>query len=177
MDTHLDTLASYGFQHHWKFEVMDNASLMVPIRLSQGEVLCIARLHPDIFEFRSLFPFRVPESKQMLMMDFVSRINCHALVATMYFDRANGEIGVEAATPVATGWLCPAVIDPIVRINLAAVECWLPGVAAVCYSDVSPNTAIAMCSAPWPIAAVVGDAVKRLESFGDDGNQGDQSDR
>jgi hypothetical protein len=171
VDTYLDILASYGFQHDWKFEVADNTSLTVPIKLARGEVLCIARLYPDIFEFRSLLPFRVPESKRTLMMDFVSRINCHALVATLFFDCANGEIGVETAAPVATGWLCPAVIDPIVRINLAAIDRWLPGVAAVCYSDVSPNTAIALCGAPCPIAAVVGEAVKKLESFGDDEDQ------
>jgi hypothetical protein len=169
----LDAVAAYGFQHHWKFEVVDDATLMVPIRLSQSEVICVARLQPETFEFRSRFPFRVAESKRMLIADFASRVNCHSAVAQLYLDHTQGEIGIATALPVDVGWLCPAMIDRIVHINLAAAERWLSGAAAVCYSDVSPHAAIELCGAPYPVALAIGEAAKQLESFGG-GNQSDQ---
>jgi hypothetical protein len=171
MHTDLDAVYAYCLQQDWRVEDADDTTLWVRKTFSCGLIHADAHVRQERFTFRSQFPVVVPELRRRLMMEFAMQANRDSDYAFMYLDHATGEIGVTTGTPVAMGYLCPAVIDLVVGSNLIAIDRWLPGVAAVCYCDISPKTAIAMCSAPCPIAAAVGEAVKNLESFGDDDDQ------
>ncbi len=138
MQADLDAFAAYCFQREWPFEVIDEATLAMRQKISQGELYCIARVQPRYLIFRSRYPFVAPESRRVSVAEFAARVNFQSVFAAVYLNAIDGEIGVTTAIPVAEGYLCSAVIDPVVKFNLAMAKHWLPSVAAVCLPDVAP---------------------------------------
>ena len=139
MQADLDAFAAYCFQREWPFEVNDDTTLAIRRKVSHGELLCTARVQPNYFIFRSRYPFVAPESKRVSVAEFAARVNFQSSFAAVYLNASDGEIGVTTAIPVGEGYLCSAVIDPVVRLNLAMAEQWLSSVAAMCLPDVAPS--------------------------------------
>lgn len=135
MQADLDALAAYCVQREWPFEVVDEATLAMQEKISRGELYCTARVQLRYLIFRSRYPFVAPESKRASVAEFVARVNFESDFPVIYLNASDGEIGVTTSIPVGEGYLCPAVIDPVVRRNLAMAEQWLPHVAAMCAPD------------------------------------------
>lgn len=168
MPADLDALAAYCVEHGWRFDITDDMRLLIHLRLSYGASLCVASVQSGTFLFRSHFPFDIPETKRLLMAEFAARVNCQSPYGMLYFDPANGMVGVSTSIPLETGHLYSALVDLVVCRNLAAAERWLPGIAAVCFSDVSPKAAMVRCQPHDLIAAVVEEAIDRLNSNDDE---------
>lgn len=168
MQCDLDAFVAFCFQHDWLFDVADDATLTTRRHISQGDVLCMARVEPQYFIFRSRYPFSVPESKRMLVAEFAARVNHHSAFGTMDLDFADGAIEITTAIPLEEGHLCSALISPVVQLNLIAADQWFGGVVGVCFSDVAPRIAFEQCRTRYSIAQVVERAMERFESENDE---------
>jgi hypothetical protein len=165
-----DALIAYCFEAEWVFDLINSTALVVHRQVSQGELTCVAGVDPGYFVFRSLYPFWVPKVKRVQAAEFVARVNYPLTFGNLFLNLRNGEIGFATALPVEEGHLCPALIDPVVQLNLTSADQWFPGVMAVASTDIAPQRAIELCIA-CSITEVIAHASDLLE--GDDDEEDD----
>jgi hypothetical protein len=161
-------VAAYMAQHGWRaLEWGDGATLVVPIDLPNGRVRCLANVTHQRFLFHSFYPFTAPTAKRMLVAEFVVRANYHiadSVDGVLDFDLSDGEIGFKTRVTCEGSAPSPTLVATVVRAHLDMADRLLPGVAAVCFTDIMPRAAVEQCVRINSLAAVAARANQLLEA-------------
>jgi hypothetical protein len=148
----LGIAATYCSQRGWRFEQADEHSLIFGVEEANGDLLCVAEVSGERFILRAIYPFIVPRQKRGVMGLFVARANYRTEIGQLDFDETEGEIGLKtgvAGDILALGLSGFAIVA---ERHLRTANQWLPGVAAICFNDMSPAAALRLGEETYSLA-------------------------
>lgn len=159
-----EAITVYFRQRKWQFERIDERAFTLTRPTPNGEVACLAHLGDHFFAFHSIYPFFVPAAKRLRAAQFASLANCRTPIGTLELDLFSGELGCKTGLAIESRKLSLMLVAAIVEPNLQVADRWLPGAAAVCFSDVGPQAAIDQCSGVFAVAEIVARACELLDA-------------
>ncbi|MDJ0734407.1 MAG: YbjN domain-containing protein [Nostocaceae cyanobacterium] len=129
----------------WQFvKIPETSTLHLLFRGENGQWTCYAtaREQQQQFVFYSICPINTPENKSLPITEFITRANYGMIMGNFEFDFTDGEIRYKTGIDVEGDRLSFALIKQMVYANVMMMDEYLPGIAAVIDSDVSPADAI-----------------------------------
>lgn len=154
---------AYFHQSGWTFERVDQSAVVAPIDTERGRLMCIASVNDQRFLCESRYSFVVPQMKRMLVAEFATRANCQIEEGSISMNLDDGDVGVRTSFALGGCDWNPAVVGSVMRHHLEIADRWLPGVAVVCFADISPQRALRLCTTTTPVSEVIDQASKLLD--------------
>ena len=130
-----DTVALNLYEQGWPFEVVDDVTLTVRLRLAGRVLHCTLTTPQGAFVMTSRFPRNVPADKREQVLGMVARDTCRPVASSLYLDPDTGETGVKTAMPVEDGYLSYAGVGWVIGCNLQSAEEWIALLEETCGSD------------------------------------------
>lgn len=150
MNQRLGIVARYCAQYGWLYEQADEDTLVFGVEESNGDLLCVAEVSKKRFILRAVYPFTVPRQKRGVMMLFVARANLKTEIGQLDFNESDGEIILKTGVAGDIAALGLAGFAIAADRHLRTANQWLPGIAALCFNDISLAAALRlgaeMCS-------------------------------
>jgi len=78
-----------------------------------------------------------------VVAEYLARANWQLLIGNFEVNFANGQVRYRTSVDVKGGTLTPTMITNMIRINIAMMERYLPGLNKVAFGNASPAAAIA----------------------------------
>ena len=115
-----------------------------------GKWTCYAQAKEDQeqFVFYSVCPVNAAKDKMNVLSEFITRANYGLIIGNFELDYNDGEIRYKTSIDVEGDRLSKALLEQLVYANLTITDRYLPGVMAVLYGDVDPETAILQVETP-----------------------------
>lgn len=129
----------------WKFTPIEGKSMLqLGFSGRNGNWTCVARAHDDKQQvvFLSICAVKVPEAKRHRVAEFLTRANYGLIIGNFEMDYEDGEIRYKTSVDVGEDRLQAEIMKPLVYINVAMMDRYLPGIMAVTHGNVSPADAI-----------------------------------
>ncbi|HEV2237764.1 MAG TPA: hypothetical protein VGR57_13985 [Ktedonobacterales bacterium] len=164
MNASLQVVAEYCDERGWPYDAVSEHALMSRLNLPEAELVCTADATARQFVFLTYYPITVPELKRHLMAEFVARANDPAEAGNLTLDLEDGVIAYRSSVALDVSAFGVALVSSVIERHLEAAPLWLPGIAGVCYLDMSPLAALAHCDAPWPVDEVMRQANDRMSA-------------
>lgn len=155
MEHWIKVMATYFRQAGWTFDQVSESALGMSVEVSNGHLLCTAEASERSFIVYSLYPFTVPRSKRMLVAEFIVRANYRTELGALDLDLDDGEVGFKSGIAIEGSQLSPTLIASAMQLHLSTADRWFAGVAAVCFTDVTPRIALQHCIDRFSIPQVV----------------------
>ena len=140
-----DTVEEFFESHGWSYATeKDNFILSTSVAGNNGRWNCFAQVREEQeqFIFYSIFPVNASEDKLDALAEFITRANFGLSIGNFELDYSDGEIRFRTSIDVEGDRLSVALVEQLVRNNLAITDRYLPGVMAVLYGMVEPEVAI-----------------------------------
>lgn len=145
-----ETMTRFFDEASWKYiQVEGKAILQLACRGENGRWMCIAQAKDDLDRmlFFSVLETNVPENRRALVSEFLTRANYGLALGNFEMDFGDGEVRYKTSIDVAGGQLTTGMVATMVRVNLAMMDLYLPGIMSVIYGDTSPADAVARAEA------------------------------
>jgi hypothetical protein len=160
-------VAEYCRESQLPFERMGDNVVVFSVEEPNGDLLSVADANRQRFILQTLYPFLVPRQKRRAMCTFTARASYKVEIGALTFDEADGEIGFRTGIQGDVAELGAGFLAAVIEHHLLIATQWLPGVAAVCFNDVSPVAALQLCSGLSAVTDVIEHAIDGLA----DGNE------
>jgi hypothetical protein len=102
-----------------------------------------AREEQSEFVFYSIYPLHAPQDKREAAAEYLTRINYGLFIGNFEMDFDDGEIRYKTSIDVEDDPLTPALIRPVIYVNLLNMDRFLPGLEAVLTGELTPQAASA----------------------------------
>ncbi|HLP91055.1 MAG TPA: hypothetical protein VK184_21035 [Nostocaceae cyanobacterium] len=139
------TIVDFFTQEKWRFIVVpEEMAIYMNIQGNNGQWYCSAKTRedPPQFVFYSISPILAPESKRLIISEFIARANYDVIIGNFELDFSNGEIRYKTSTNVENGNLSFTCIKDLVYTNIVMMDQYLPGIISIINGDVSAESAI-----------------------------------
>ena len=99
------------------------------------------------FLFYSVCPLNAPAAQLPAVLDFLNRANHSLAIGSFEMNPDTGEIRLRTSLPLGAGPVNVDWLRPILHLNVAVMDLYLPGLVAVVWGNASPAEAIARIEA------------------------------
>jgi hypothetical protein len=164
MNASLRVVADYCDERDWPFDVVSEHALMFRMDLPEAELVCTVDATARQLVFLTYYPIAVPALKRHPMAEFVARANDPAEVGNLTLDLDDGVVAYRSSLALDVSAFGSALVSSVIERHLEAAPLWLPGIAGVCYLDMSPWAALAHCGGPWSVDEVMQQANDRMSA-------------
>ena len=145
MEHAVAVLEAYCRRRGWMVEWADEATLVMSIDVEHGRLFCTVAVDDRRLVVESLYSFVVPPSRRILAAEFAARANRRIEVGALAVDLDDGEVGCKTGVAIAGERWDLALAGSLMEEHLQMADRWLPGVAALCYADLTPRAALELC--------------------------------
>jgi hypothetical protein len=142
----LQAIINFFTKDDWGFtKIKGEPVLQLLFQGQNSQWTCYAKAREELsqFVFYSICPANVPESKRLVMAEFVTRANSGMIIGNFELDFTDGEIRYKTSIDVSGDNLSLAIIKNLVYSNVMMMDEYLPGIIAVIETGVEPESAIA----------------------------------
>jgi hypothetical protein len=131
-------------------EVEPDATWQLTFKGSQGLWTCYAQVREEFLQFTlySICPVNVPESKRAAVAELLTRANCYAQLGNFEMEFDSGEVRYRTSLSLDSDILEPALLRPLVYVNVNMMDRFIPAIMAVCYSEQTPLVALQSTGIP-----------------------------
>jgi hypothetical protein len=131
------TVVEFFQDHQWSFSQVLPSVLQLPFEGENGTWDCQAQVWETEkrFNFYSVMPSKVPESKRRDIAEFLTRTNYGLLLGNFELDFADGEIRYKTSIDVEGSRLDAALIRQLVHTNVLTMDHYLPGILQLLNQD------------------------------------------
>ena len=132
-------------EDEWPFNLLEEESVIsIVFQGENGQYACFAKAREDSnqFIFYTVCPINAPTNRRRDAAEFLARANHGLIIGNFEMDFDDGEIRYKTSIDVEDNGLNSALIKPLVYANILTMDQYLPGIAAVIYSDTAPAEAI-----------------------------------
>jgi hypothetical protein len=130
----LEAVAAFLDAAGWEYEQDSSAPLLYLHFVGEtGDWPCAAFVLEEQrrFAFFSRLPVTVPESVRPAMAEFITRANFGMAVGCFEMDFADGDLRFKTSLDTGGEPLTDALLEPLIWLNVATMERYLPGVLDV----------------------------------------------
>lgn len=140
-----DTVVEFFHENNWHFSRVENESILsMGVSGKNGKWTCYAQAKEaqEQFVFYSVFPVNATELMTHRVAEFITRANYGLIIGNFELDYSDGEIRYKTSIDVEGDRLSRALIEQLVYANLTITDRYFPGLMAVMYGNVDPESAI-----------------------------------
>lgn len=129
----------------WQFTPIEGKPL---VRLGfsgkNGNWTCLAQAKDEQQQviFYSICSVNVPEDKRQAVAEFLTRANYGLILGNFELDFDDGEVRYKTSVDVGGDGISSEMMEPLIYVNLAMMDKYLPGLMAVTFGDVSPAESV-----------------------------------
>jgi hypothetical protein len=140
-----DTVKRFFFNDEWYYIELESRPVL---RLNHwganGRFTCQAEINEaqKIFYFYSYFPVNVPQEKQVVVAELITRANYGMRVGNFEMDYEDGEVRFKTSVDVENHELTQALVSNHVYANVWTMDRYLPALIAVIYGTISALEAL-----------------------------------
>ena len=102
-----------------------------------------AREEEEQFIFYSVLDTHITEDRRLAVSEFLTRANYGLIIGNFELDFTDGEVRCKTSISVKGEQLTKDLIEPMVYINVAMMDRYMPGIMRVAYGGATPEEAIA----------------------------------
>lgn len=126
----LEIAAGFFDAAGWEYE-RDSSAPMFYLQFvgETGDWPCAAYALDEMgrFAFFSRFPIAVPERVRLAMAEFITRANFGMAIGSFEMDFTDGDLRFKTSIDTGSQPLTEALLEPLVWMNVATMERYLPG--------------------------------------------------
>jgi hypothetical protein len=141
-----EQIVNFFTQDDWEYKkIKGEPTLLLAFQGRNGTWTCYAkaREQQQQFAFYSICPVNAPETKYLVIAEFIARANSGMIIGNFELDFTDGEIRYKTSIDVKGDFLSFELIKQLVYANVTMMDEYLPGIKSVIESDVEPKDAIA----------------------------------
>ena len=118
--------------------------LQLAFQGTHGRWLCFAQAREESSQvvFYSVAPVQIPEDKRVAVAEYITRANYGLIIGNFELDFIDGELRYKTSLDAEGTPLTTELLQPVTFANVSTMDRYLPGLMAVLYGNVSPQTAI-----------------------------------
>lgn len=142
----LDKLIEFFAFEEWEYQVLESrAILRMSFSGENGQWICFAQAREAQQQvvIYSICPLRVPQKCRAAMAEFLTRANYGLVIGNFEMDYEDGELRYKTSLDVEEAEASHGLLRQIVYANVAAMDCYLPGILAILAGSRSPAEAVA----------------------------------
>ncbi|HYY11454.1 MAG TPA: YbjN domain-containing protein [Kineosporiaceae bacterium] len=145
MGTLLDVVVAYLDQEEFEYHVESDERVELSFTTSNGVLNTWFSIdeEDEIVLYVTRCPVFVPEERRVAAMEFLTRATFGLRIGNFELDLEDGEVRYKTSLDVEGDRLSPALLQRIVRPNLATMNRYLPGLLRVVYGATAPADEIA----------------------------------
>jgi hypothetical protein len=141
----LSVIVNFFTEDDWPFtKIQGEPVLQMAFQGKNGRWTCYAKARTEKpqFVFYSICPATVPESKRLVIAEFIARANYGTIIGNFELDFVSGEIRYKTSIDVEGSTLTFPQIKQLVYTNLMMMDEYLPGIISVIDGGVEARDAI-----------------------------------
>jgi hypothetical protein len=141
----LQAIINFFTQDDWAFtKIKGESVLQILFQGKNGKWSCYAKARDKQrqFVFYSICPVIVPEDKQLVMAEFITRANSGMIIGNFELDFTDGEICYKTSIDVEGSNLTFSLIQKLVYANVTMMDEYLPGILSVINDGLKAQDAI-----------------------------------
>lgn len=138
MGSSFDAVLHFLSEEGLEYDLVEgDQALTLGITGEHGAWMCSAYVSDDEqqFVFRSHLPIEAPAERQAAVAEFLTRVNFRLASGAFAMDYDDGEVVFRTSAVSHLGPLPHSVIAPVVGLNLAMTDFFLPAITAVIAGD------------------------------------------
>ena len=138
-------MVRFFLMDEWKFTPLEGKPILqMGFSGRNGNWTCVAHAHDEKKQvvFLSICSIKVPEAKRHRVAEFLTRANYGLIIGNFEMDYEDGEIRYKTSVALGDDRVPPDIMKPLVYINVAMMDRYLPGIMAVAHGNISPEDAI-----------------------------------
>ena len=146
----LDAVIAFLDEEGWAYSQIESRPILhMDYKGESGEWACYAhaREEDEQFLFYSALPDRVPESKRLTALEFITRVNYAIAIGNFEMDLDDGEIRFKTSIDAEGSDLQNEMIRQMVYSNVMSMDLFLPGIVEVVNQNASPVAVLARLQA------------------------------
>ncbi|WP_139276718.1 hypothetical protein [Spirulina major] len=148
----LESTISILKKQEWQFHEVRNSTIRLDVNGQAATwstmVKCINE-HQQIIIY-SICPNKAIADKLTAIQEFLTRANFGLKFGNFELDLSDGEVRFKTSIQFAGEFDPDPMIEDCLSLNIVTFDRYLPGLLQVMFTDVDPETAIAMIESPNP---------------------------
>ena len=139
-----DSMLQFFEADGWPLSVAQDDALKMTFKGEHGEWTCFAQAREEQKQmiFYSVCPITVPNDRRAMVAEFITRANYGMILGNFELDLSDGEVRYKTSIDANGEELVIPLVKPVVYSNVLMMDKYLPGLSAVAYGNVDPQTAI-----------------------------------
>uniref|UniRef100_A0A7S3JVS9 YbjN domain-containing protein n=1 Tax=Aureoumbra lagunensis TaxID=44058 RepID=A0A7S3JVS9_9STRA len=145
------TIISWLKSENWSYEIIpDKQAIRTGVQGRNSAYKVFFRVQEDKQQIHLFLAVeqKVPENKRDEAAEYLMRATWGLQIGNFEFDYSDGEFRYKVAYDVENGRFSTRMVKNMVGISLGTFDRYFPGLMAVTFANVSPQTAISQVESP-----------------------------